>query len=123
MTREQIEALKSTKLFVPRDALPETDEDEFYYSDLFGLSVEDQDGTVLGTVQAIHEFGAGDTLEIKPPTGPSFFHPFTQHHAPTVDLAGRRIVVLIEEAEEARGDGAPKQDAQEDATPPPETLH
>ncbi|MGB3456283.1 MAG: ribosome maturation factor RimM [Litorimonas sp.] len=108
LTREAVEAMKSTKLFVPRDALPETEEEEYYYSDLLGLAVEDQDGTVLGQVQAVHEFGAGDTLEIKPPSGPSFFHPFTQAHAPTVDLAGGRIVVVIEEADEARGDGAPK---------------
>lgn len=111
LSREAIEAMKSTKLFVPRNALPETEEEEYYYSDLLGLSVEDQDGTSVGIVQAVHEFGAGDTLEIKPPSGPSFFHPFTLAHAPTVDLKGRRIVILIEEAEEARGDGAPKDEA------------
>lgn len=110
LSREAIEAMKSTKLFVPRDALPDTEEDEYYYSDLLGLRVEDQDGTQVGIVQAVHEFGAGDTLEIKPPTGPSFFHPFTQQHAPTVDLSERRIVIFVEEAEEARGDGAPKKD-------------
>ncbi|MEM7730007.1 MAG: ribosome maturation factor RimM [Pseudomonadota bacterium] len=114
LTREAVEAMKSTKLYVPRDALPEIEEDEFYYSDLIGLSVDDQDGNRLGEVQAVHEFGAGDTLEIKPPSGPSFFHPFTQAHAPTVDLKGQRIVVVIEEAEEARGDGAPKDDAPTD---------
>ena len=107
LSREDVEALKSTKLFVPRDALPEPDEGEFYYSDLMGMRVIDTDGDVVGTIQAVHEFGAGDTLEIKPPSGPSFFHPFTAHHAPQVDLAARTVTVLIEEAEEARGDGAP----------------
>ncbi|MGB6228870.1 MAG: ribosome maturation factor RimM [Litorimonas sp.] len=102
LTREQVEAMKSTKLFVPRDALPEPEEEEFYYSDLIGLVVDNQNGERVGTVQAVHEFGAGDTLEIKPPSGPSFYHPFTQHHAPSVDLAARRIVILQEEAEEAR---------------------
>ena len=108
-SREEIEALKSTKLFVPRAALPEPDEDEFYYADLIGLSVVDMDGQTMGVVQAMHEFGAGDTLEIKPPKGPSFFHPFTRHAAPTIDLAGRKIVIRIEEPVEARGEGAPKQ--------------
>lgn len=108
LTREAVEAMKSTKLFVPRDALPQTDEDEYYYSDLIGMSVEDQDGDRVGIVQAVHEFGAGDTLEVKPSKGPSFFHPFTLAHAPTVDLKGRRIVIVMEEAIEARGDGAPK---------------
>jgi len=108
-TREQIEAMKSTKLFVPREALPAPEHDEFYHSDLIGLQVDNQDGETVGTVQAVHEFGAGDTLEIKPAQGPSFYHPFTLEHAPTVDMAARRIVIVQEEAEEARGDGAPAQ--------------
>ncbi|MEL6686237.1 MAG: ribosome maturation factor RimM [Pseudomonadota bacterium] len=107
-SREAIEAMKSTKLFVPRNALPEPEEDEYYYSDLIGMQVEDQHGETVGIVQAVHEFGAGDTLEIKPAKGPSFFHPFTLTHAPTVDLKNRRIVIVVEEAEEARGEGAPK---------------
>lgn len=113
MTREQVEALKSTKLYVLRSALPEPDEDEFYYSDLIGLQVDNQDGETVGTIQAVHEFGAGDTLEIKPSQGPSFYHPFTLEHAPTVDIAARRIIIVQEEAEEARGDGAPAQSADE----------
>ena len=123
MTREQVEALKSTKLYVPMEALPDTDEDEFYYSELVGLRVENQDGDVVGEIQAVHEFGAGDTLEIKPPSGPSFFHPFTKHHAPKVDLADRRVVILQEEAVEARGDGAPKLPASDDEDTGNETLH
>ncbi|WP_298915889.1 ribosome maturation factor RimM [uncultured Algimonas sp.] len=106
-TREQVEAMKSTKLYVPRDALPEPEDEEYYYADLVGLTVEDQNGAVVGEVQAVHEFGAGDTLEIKPPSGPSFYHPFTKAHAPSVDLAAGRLVIVREEAEEARGDGAP----------------
>lgn len=121
-TREQIEAMKSTKLYVPREALPAAEEGEFYYSDLIGLSVVNQDDEAVGTVHAMHEFGAGDTLEIKPLTGPSFYHPFTQHHTPTVDMAAGRIVILQEEADEARGDGY-KPDASDvdktDADAPP----
>jgi 16S rRNA processing protein RimM len=115
-TREQIEAMKSTKLYVPRDTLPPAEEDEFYYSDLIGLSVINQDDDIVGTVHAVHEFGAGDTLEIKPPTGPSFYHPFTQYHAPTVDMAAGRIVILQEEADEARGDGYKPEASEEDAS-------
>lgn len=107
-TREQIEAMKSTKLFVPREALPDPEDEEFYYSDLIGLSATDMDGVPVGLVQAVHEFGAGDTLEIKPPKGPSFFHPFTMHSVPTVDLQNRFITIRIEDAVDARGDGAPK---------------
>lgn len=108
MTREAVEALKSTKLFVPRDALPEAEDGEFYHSDLIGLAAVNESGAPLGTVAAVHEFGAGDTLEVKPPSGPSFFHPFTLHHAPEVDIEAGRVVLRMEEADEARGDGAPK---------------
>ena len=104
-TREAIEALKSTKLFVPRAALPEPDEGEFYHSDLIGMRVVDVDGQAVGTVAAVHEFGAGDTLEIRPPSGPTFFHPFTLHAAPSVDVANRTVTVLIEEADEVEGEG------------------
>lgn len=107
-TREAIEAMKSTKLYVPRDVLPDTEDDEFYYSDLVGLQVETVAGDPVGTVQAIHEFGAGDTLEIKPAQGPTFYHPFTREHTPKVDVKAGRIVIVIEEAVEARGDGAPR---------------
>ena len=108
LSREDAEAMKSTKLFVPRGALPEAGEEEFYHSDLIGLRAVDEAGGAVGRVSAVHEFGAGDTLEIQPETGPSFFHPFTLHHAPAVDLAAGTLTVRIEEAEEARGDGAPE---------------
>ena len=101
LSREDVEALKSTKLFVPRDRLPEPEDGEFYHSDLIGLRAVDEAGEALGRIAAVHEFGAGDTLEIKPDKGASFFHPFTLHHAPEVDLAGGRVVLRIEEAEEA----------------------
>lgn len=116
LTREDVEALKSTKLYVPRAALPAPDEEEFYYSDLMGLRVEDMDGADIGIIQAVHEFGAGDVLEIRPPKGPSFYHPFTRESTPTIDLAGRRVSVRIEEADEARGDGAPRISASNEAT-------
>ena len=58
------EALKGTELFVARDALPPPDEDEFYHADLIGLEAQDSEGRVLGKVAAIHNFGAGDVIEL-----------------------------------------------------------
>jgi len=77
-TREQAEGLKSTKLYGPKSALPETAEDEFYYSDLIGLSVELTDGKPMGKVKAVHDFGSGDLLEIKTPGEKDWYHPFTK---------------------------------------------
>ena len=101
-TREQAMSLKGTQLFVPRDALPEPDEDEFYYSDLVGLDVKSTDGKRIGTIDSVHDFGAGPMLEIKPVKSAekqaSFFHPFTKAAVPKIDLTARRVIIHIEEA-------------------------
>ena len=98
-TREDAQALNGTLLHVPRSVLPEPDEDEFYFEDLQGLDVKSTDGKRIGTVVAVHSFGAGDMLEIKPKEGPSFFHPFTKVAVPKVDIGAGRVVVEIVEAE------------------------
>ena len=98
-TREDAEALKSTKLYVKRSSLPETGEDEFYFTDLVGLDVKSTDGKRMGKVVAVHEFGAGDMLEIKPKDNASFFHPFTKLDVPKVDIAAGRLIITIIEAD------------------------
>jgi 16S rRNA processing protein RimM len=91
--RDAAAALTNTRLFVPRDRLPPADEDEFYHADLVGLAVVGRDGTALGSVQAVLDFGAGEILEIRPPDGSrAFMLPFTRAAIPDIDLAGRRIV-------------------------------
>jgi 16S rRNA processing protein RimM len=91
-TREAAEALKGTRLYVPRDRLPPLPEDEFYHADLVGLAVVDTGGAALGTVRAVLDHGAGDILEIARPGAPDLLLPFTRAAVPTVDLAARRIV-------------------------------
>jgi 16S rRNA processing protein RimM len=92
--REEAEALRGLQLFIPRDALPAPDADEFYVADLIGLDVVGPDGEALGRVKAIQDFGAGDLLEIQPPAGPSWYLPFTLENVPVVDLPGRRITIV-----------------------------
>lgn len=94
--RTAAEAMKGKRLYVARAALPEPeDEDDFYHADLLGLPVEDESGQLLGKVKAIHDFGAGDVLDIMG-TGdsPGFMVPFTKAVVPVVDIPGGRIVVL-----------------------------
>jgi 16S rRNA processing protein RimM len=92
-TREAAEALAGTRLYVPRAALPAVEEDEFYHADLLGLRAETVAGAVLGKVAALHDFGAGDMLEITTEGGKSVLIPFTRAAVPQVDLAGGRVVV------------------------------
>ncbi|PSL22295.1 16S rRNA processing protein RimM [Shimia abyssi] len=92
-TKEQADALKGVKLFVPRDRLPELPDDEYYYSDLVGLEVRDTGGTVLGTVKSVQNHGATDLLEIQSPgLSTTVLLPFTHAVVPTVDMSTGRIV-------------------------------
>ncbi|GLK68949.1 ribosome maturation factor RimM [Hansschlegelia plantiphila] len=94
-TREAAEALTGTGLFLPREALPDSgDEDEFYHADLIGLRVESPDGTPLGEVVALQNFGADDLMEIRlADERRTVYLPFTKAVVPVVDVAGGRVVV------------------------------
>jgi 16S rRNA processing protein RimM len=87
-TKEQADALRGLKLFVPRERLPEPDEDEFYLTDLIGLEVRDADGTVLGRVRSVPNFGAGDLLEVAPAVGgQTWYLAFTRDTVPELHIA------------------------------------
>lgn len=104
--RNAAESLKGTELFVARAALPKTDAHEFYHADLVGLRAEDSEGRVLGTVSAIHNFGAGDVIEIaRDDGGGTVLLPFTREFAPLIDLAQGRIVIAVPEEVEAETHG------------------
>lgn len=91
-SREAAEALNGVQLFVTRDKLPASeDEDEFLQADLIGCSVVAPDGVVLGSVTAVANYGAGDLLDIATPDGRSILMPFTKAFAPRIDIAARRI--------------------------------
>ena len=90
--RDTAEAMRGLELFVPRSQLPAPEQDEFYHSDLIGLAAQARDGTELGKVIAVHDFGAGDLIEIKG-DGEPFLVPFTQAHVPAIDLAAGVIRV------------------------------
>lgn len=105
-TKEQADALRGLKLHVPRDRLPEAEEDEFYLTDLIGLEARDPAGAVLGRVEAVRNFGASDMLEIAPAGGgPTWFLPFTREAAPAVHIAdGWLLVARPEEIGEREPD-------------------
>jgi 16S rRNA processing protein RimM len=98
--RNAAEALTGMELFAARDAFPPPEEEEFYYSDLIGLRVENEGGEVLGSVIALHNFGAGDILEIAPPPDTrdrtTAMLAFTRALVPVVDVTAGRVVVTID---------------------------
>lgn len=87
-TKEQADALRGLKLYIPRGQLPEPGEDEFYLADLIGLEAREPDGAVLGSVRAVQNFGADDMLEIAPRVGgPTWYLPFTKEAVPELHIA------------------------------------
>ncbi len=96
--REEWEALKGTLLHVPREAMPDTDDNEVYVADLIGADVRHADGRTLGVVKAVQNFGAGDLIEIQPAEGASFLLPFTEEIFPEVDMDARVLHADPDEA-------------------------
>jgi 16S rRNA processing protein RimM len=91
--RNQAERLRGLQLYLPRSALPDTKADEYYHSDLIGLEAVLTDGTPVGRVRAIHDFGAGDTLELERPGAPPAMVPFTRVVVPVVAPSEGRLVL------------------------------
>jgi 16S rRNA processing protein RimM len=94
-TREDAERLNGIELYIARDQLPATDDDEYYHADLIGLAAVTPANEPLGRVIAIHNFGAGDIIEIAPLQGATLLLPFTNAVVPTVDLEGGRVVIEL----------------------------
>jgi 16S rRNA processing protein RimM len=91
-TKEDADRLRGLRLFVPRDRLPPTDEDEYYLTDLIGMAVVSLTGEAMGSIKAVHTFGAGDVLEVDPGEGAkTWYLPFTRQAAPVVDIAAGRV--------------------------------
>jgi 16S rRNA processing protein RimM len=92
--RTQAEALRNAWLYVPRERLPAPEADEFYHADLIGLTAMTASGETIGTVVAVHDFGAGDMLELRLTAGgTTVMVPFNEQAVPQIDLAAGRIVV------------------------------
>ncbi|MBV9735508.1 MAG: 16S rRNA processing protein RimM [Acidisphaera sp.] len=91
--RDAAGRLVNMRLYVERDRLPQPDADEFYIADLVGLAVVGRDGAALGRVAAVHDYGAGASLEIERPDAPPLLVPFTRAAVPEVDPRTGRLVV------------------------------
>jgi 16S rRNA processing protein RimM len=91
--RNRAEALRGLHLYLPRSALPAPEPEEYYHADLIGLDVVLRDGTLLGRVRAVHDFGAGDTLEVERSAAPPAMVPFTRAVIPIVEIEAGRLVI------------------------------
>lgn len=106
--RSAAEKLNGVELYVDRDLLPETDdEDDFYHADLIGLRAQLEDGTLVGIVTAVPNFGAGDLLEVRDErSGDTYLYPFSKAVVPEVRL-GDGYLVLVPPIEAEPGEEEP----------------
>lgn len=104
--RDAAEALRNVEIYLPRERLPAIDEDDtWYYADLVGLAAVGPDGVALGTVAAVHNFGAGDVIEIAPVAGgKTLLLPFSEALVPEVNVKAGRVIVVV--PSETERDGA-----------------
>jgi len=118
--RNAAEALRGTSLYALRADLPEAEAGEYYHADLVGLRVEDADGKRIGTVAGVHNYGAGDLLELRlDGVAVTELIPFTDAFVPVVDIAGGRVSVVLPEATPDDSEG---QEGDEDGTGKSEPL-
>ena len=106
-SRDAAERLKGCEFFVTRAALPQTEAEEFYHADLIGLRVEDSEGRLIGHIRGIHNFGAGDVVDIERSDGNEALLPFNRQFVPVVEIAAGRVVIVPPEEVEARSPGRP----------------
>ncbi|HKO88377.1 MAG TPA: ribosome maturation factor RimM [Burkholderiales bacterium] len=91
-SREAAAALKGAEIAVPREALPEVSEDEFYWADLIGLEVVNEQEEVLGKVAGHMSNGAHDVMRVMDGETERLL-PFVDAVIRKVDMAARRIRV------------------------------
>jgi len=101
--RSAAERLTNTELYVDRSQLPAAADDEYYLADLIGLTAVAPDGTRLGRVAVVHDYGAGTSVEIEAETAAPFIVPFTRDCVPEVDAAGGRMVIVLPDTVDVPG--------------------
>ena len=92
-SRTELEKFYGLDLYVDRSVLPELKDEEFYYSDLVGLLVNDIDGNFIGKVKSMENFGAGDIIEVETPNGERFMVPFTKKVVTEINLNAQNITI------------------------------
>jgi 16S rRNA processing protein RimM len=93
-SRTEAEKLVNTRLHVRRSRLPPTDAGEFYLADLVGLAARTAEGAPLGRIAAVHDYGAGTSLEIDRPDAMPLLVPFTRAAVPDIDLQAGHLTIV-----------------------------
>ncbi|MEC7576057.1 MAG: ribosome maturation factor RimM, partial [Pseudomonadota bacterium] len=87
------ELLRHAEIYMDESDLPDLDEDEIYHKDLQHMDIMDEQGTKIGQVKSIQNFGAGDLIEVKPISGKSFYIPFNENYVLDIDTESKQMKV------------------------------
>jgi 16S rRNA processing protein RimM len=100
--RNEAEKLKGTILCAPESDLPEKPEDTWYYRELIGLDAMLGNGQKYGKIIAVHNFGAGDIIDIEKIDGSTEMLPFNEVFVGDVDMEKGTVIVFPPEYVEAQ---------------------
>jgi len=92
--RNAAELLRGTELYISRDKLPELKSDRYYLDELIGMEVVSEAGSPFGSVIGVHNFGAGNILEIRSAAGEAEMFTFTSANFPMIDKQKRVITII-----------------------------
>jgi 16S rRNA processing protein RimM len=93
-SRNEAEKLQNTKLYIKRSELPTPSAEEFYHNDLIGCKVQFEDGLIVGEIKAVHNFGAGDIIEVYDQLGnKDIYYPFNKEFILEVNLNAKCVTI------------------------------
>lgn len=85
-TIEQAEKLVGTSFYINREDMPDLEDETFYYVDLIGLDALNFSDEKIGKISAVHNYGAGDFLEIKKEDDSTILIMFTKENVPDIEI-------------------------------------
>jgi 16S rRNA processing protein RimM len=91
--RNQAQALVGTKLYINREQLASSGEEEYYYHDIIGMTVLDDQENLVGKVKDVENYGAGDFLEIVDEQEKIYTLPFNKDAVSVVDIPNRKMYI------------------------------
>lgn len=105
LQREEWQTLKGTEMSVSRQAMPDTEEDEFYIDDLVDMkAIDSETQEEIGTIKSVQDYGAGDILEIARKGVANLMIPLTEEDVPVIDLDNRSVQISSVELWDADND-------------------
>ena len=90
--RDDAEHLKNQKIFVAKENFPKIKSNEYYVNDLIGCKINHENGTFIGNVISVDNFGAGDLIETIYKEN-NIYIPLNDENVLSVNIENKKIIV------------------------------